>query len=628
MTDKQTPESSLNEAEIRRAIEGKSGEVRMKCPFPDCPDKQDEPLGVNADTGKWFCHRCDKKGNIYSGGGNGGGEKPTKPEWIWQNSKPCNEHPYLAKKGVNAYGLRIDKHGNIVVPYSKNGAAATLQFIKPSGDKLFLKDHQAKGAYFQVGTGGGDAIYICEGYATAASVHEATGSPVFIVGFAGNLKPATENIARLHPGKQIVFCADNDKHDKGQQKAAEAARAVGGKVCMPEQVGHDFNDLHAASGLDAIREAIDQAAEPDQGPVIEVVSLSELSEEQHPDNPIITGLLDEKESLLICGQSGIGKSLLSLLFAASIGNPPLNGIWGKFQVPTAENVLIVQSENSRKATAKRLRAMMRYNPELQTGFSRCFIPVVRDDIRYIGAFQEAEFQDTIKRMVDATEARCIILDPLISYHGGDENDNSEMRRSLDALTELMDKTGAATIMFHHLGKASGGGDFNKIFSGRGASAIGDWAANILTLGLAEVDGPEAVIEVAHHKARNFPTVANFYLRRTADLQFQLCDKPGGGKEQAEVAAVIRALHGIGHSENQSMLVKEIQASEDWSDKKCQRAIQKAVKIGFVEQKKHPEKKQWQTYSLSFDGQVAGHQIDPENDLGAIVGTTGTDRDKK
>lgn len=216
--------------------------------------------------------------------------------------------------------------------------------------------------------------------------------------------------------------------------------------------------------------------------------------------------------------------------------------------------------------------MLKHNPELNKGFLRCFIPVIRDDIRYVGAFQETEFQDTIKRMVEATEARCIILDPLISYHGCDENGNSEMRRSLDALTELMDETGTATILFHHLGKASGSGDLNKIFSGRGASAIGDWAANILSLWLGEMDGAEANIEVAHHKARNFPTVANFFLRRTSELQFHLCDKPGSSKERTELAAVIRALHGIGQAESQAHLIREMQAFEEWSDKKCQRAI--------------------------------------------------------
>mgnify|MGYP006286685763 FL=1 len=358
---------------------------------------------------------------------------------------------------------------------------------------------------------------------------------------------------------------------------------------------------------------------------ISILCLTEIAKEQHPDNPVIDSLLDEKESLLICGQSGIGKSLLGLLLSTSLGDPPLNGIWGKFHIPRPVSTLLIQSENSRKATSKRLQAMIKNNPNLKKGFDRAFIPLVREDVRYVGEFREKGFQHKVMEMVDAIGAQCLIIDPLISYHGGDENDNSEMRRSLDALTELMDRTGAASILFHHLGKASARSDFNKVFSGRGASAIGDWAANILTLGIAKTEGPEAVIECHHHKARNFSTVPPFYLRRTQDLQFHLCDKPGGQKEQAEILAVIQALKGMDgkQAESQTQLCNAITASTDWSDKKAQRAIQKAVKAGQVVQTPHPTHKKRQCYTLTFEGELTGYANDPGNDP-TLLGTVETE----
>ncbi len=357
---------------------------------------------------------------------------------------------------------------------------------------------------------------------------------------------------------------------------------------------------------------------------LSILCLAEIAEEQHPENPLIDGLLDELESLIICGQSGIGKSLLALFLSASLGDPPLNGIWGKFQIPNPVNTLVVQSENSRKATSKRLRAMIKNNPTLQRGFERVFIPEVRNDVRYVGEFREKKFQNDMAALIEATQAGCLILDPLISYHGGDENDNSEMRRSLDALTELQDRTGVATILFHHLGKAANSNEFNKIFSGRGASAIGDWAANILTLGIIKKEGPEAIIGCTHHKARNFPTVPPFYLRRTDDLQFHLSDKPGGEKEQSEVIAVVQALKSMAgqQAESQAQLCSAISAATDWSDKKAQRAIQKAVNTGRVAKTQHPTHKKRQCYTLTSEGQLFGHQVDPDNDP-TQVGTVGT-----
>ncbi|MCF8110890.1 MAG: DUF3987 domain-containing protein [Desulfobacteraceae bacterium] len=136
------------------------------------------------------------------------------------------------------------------------------------------KGGRKKGACFQVGTGTGDTFYLCEGYATGASIYEATGGIVYMAVDAGNLKPAAEKIRKAHPDKQLIFCADNDRArnpkdagcDAGYIKAVEAARAVGGIVCMPEQPGYDFNDLHQQHGLEAVREGIEQAAEPEESP--------------------------------------------------------------------------------------------------------------------------------------------------------------------------------------------------------------------------------------------------------------------------------------------------------------------------------------------------------------------------
>ena len=156
----------------------------------------------------------------------------------------------------------MDDHGNLVIPLSVNGQLSTVQRISATGEKKLAKGLPKKGASFQIGDGDGDTIYICEGYATAASIYEATGGCVYMAVDAGNLLPAAENLREQYPKANFVFCADNDPHDKGLVKACEAARAVDGLVCMPDTVGHDFNDVHAEQGLDAVWELIEQTAEP------------------------------------------------------------------------------------------------------------------------------------------------------------------------------------------------------------------------------------------------------------------------------------------------------------------------------------------------------------------------------
>jgi len=60
----------------------------------------------------------------------------------------------------------------------------------------------------------------------------------------------------------------------------------------------------------------------------------------------------------------------------------------------------------------------------------------------------------------------IILDPLIAFFGGDENNNSQAREFMNLLTEWADKEDKAILLVHHNNKSTTGGI-------RGASAFVD-----------------------------------------------------------------------------------------------------------------------------------------------------------
>ena len=190
-----------------------------------------------------------------------------------------DDHPYLVKKGIPAQGLKQDAIGNLLVPgIDTDGRLRTIQAINAQGGKFFEPGCPKAGAMHVIG---GDSekeakanlreikapqIYISEGYATGATVHLATKNPVVMAFDANNLKAVAMAIREIHPEANIVICADNDhKHDKnvGLEKAQEAAKAVGGEVISPEFTQEekargltDFNDLHQARGLGAVRDAL------------------------------------------------------------------------------------------------------------------------------------------------------------------------------------------------------------------------------------------------------------------------------------------------------------------------------------------------------------------------------------
>ena len=120
---------------------------------------------------------------------------------------------------------------------------------------------------------------IAEGFATAASIREATGLPVVIAFDAGNLAPVAKIIRRWLPLARIVIAADDDHATDGNPgltKAHAAAELIGGNVATPtfletEQRGTDFNDLAALRGPEPVAEIIraafeEKADEPEPTP--------------------------------------------------------------------------------------------------------------------------------------------------------------------------------------------------------------------------------------------------------------------------------------------------------------------------------------------------------------------------
>lgn len=183
----------------------------------------------------------------------------TKAQSIWHSSEPAKDHPYLAKKDIKPHGTRLYKN-NLVIPLlDNNGDICSLQFISADCSKRFLSDGQVKDCYYKIGKVKNNTICIAEGFATAASIHEATGYGVVVAFNAGKLPDAAVFLRSKLPDIEIIICADADLI--GIEKATLAASLVNGQMIHPDT--GDFNDLHRSHGLDAVRKIIS----PD--PVIE-----------------------------------------------------------------------------------------------------------------------------------------------------------------------------------------------------------------------------------------------------------------------------------------------------------------------------------------------------------------------
>jgi putative DNA primase/helicase len=205
---------------------------------------------------------------------------------IWNAAKPAPaDHPYLVRKGVQAHGLRIGDDGRLIVPMSLGGALVSVQRIGTDGEKRFLKGGIKKGTSYNI-PGKAGPVVIAEGFATAASVVEATGLSVVVAFDAGNLDPVAREVRATHPAAAIVIAGDSDLSGVGQEKAQAAALAVGARVVIPPETG-DWNDYGAKHGLAAVAAAFlakdaGEAPWPDLVP-LGVPTLPRMPETALPD---------------------------------------------------------------------------------------------------------------------------------------------------------------------------------------------------------------------------------------------------------------------------------------------------------------------------------------------------------
>lgn len=181
------------------------------------------------------------------------------------------EHPYLRRKGVPAHpGLAVevsdwrptgkadmherDKQGAaLVIPVvsAATGQLLSVQRIYENGEKRFAHGSYVKGGMFWIGGAREGPWLLAEGYATAATLHQATGYAVGVVFSSAGFLPVLQALRAAWPAQEVIVCADRGN---GEAKAREAAAACGVRCVAPAPpagyLGSDFNDLAVPLGLD------------------------------------------------------------------------------------------------------------------------------------------------------------------------------------------------------------------------------------------------------------------------------------------------------------------------------------------------------------------------------------------
>lgn len=460
---------------------------------------------------------------------------------IWGEVVPASpDHPYLVRKGVDAHGLK-ESRGKLVVPVKdEHGELWNLQFIDGDGEKKFLKGGRVEGCSFTIP--GDEKLLICEGYATGASLHEATGATVITAYNAGNLPKVAEVVRRVCPTSPITICADDDRFtagNPGRSKAEEAAKSISAEVVYPvfdglpgandpEKKLSDFNDLHAIAGIEAVRTQMAKPGKrtklPPQGP--EATNfLKTVKTRPAPLDFIFRfndrGLIPRGVVGVLSATGGTGKTffLLSMAMAGAAGRN-----FGPINAPKPVSTLVVIGEDSQDELERRswdiskgkfpplFHALSVYGEVGPLMRLEGSTPVFADGYYWL--------EETVGRHPGLD---LLILDPKSRFYGLDENNNDHSTQWIQGLEGLSKRHDLTILFSSHTGKENAGKISQNM--NRGAGAIVDgcrWSA-----GLVRMDEKTAE-KYGVENPRDYILFDAPKSNYAADLPGQICFRRGDG----------------------------------------------------------------------------------------------------
>ena len=137
--------------------------------------------------------------------------EPQRKEDFSKVPKFDDVHPYLSLKKIKQHGAKID-NGRLKIPViDKNGDIKGYQYIDGQGQKKFNTGLQYKGCFHVVGGVIKDKAYIAEGFATAASIYEATSVPCVHALNANNVVSVVSELKSVKPETEFTIAGDNDE---------------------------------------------------------------------------------------------------------------------------------------------------------------------------------------------------------------------------------------------------------------------------------------------------------------------------------------------------------------------------------------------------------------------------------
>lgn len=405
---------------------------------------------------------------------------------------------YILKKQIKPWSaLSAIVSNELIIPIYYRREIVNVQSINIEREpqKKFLPSGRIKKCYATVSSDTeSDVMYICEGFATGASIAEAIGGGNVIAALsADNLPLIADEIAFGKIDnycKHFFICADNDEKGKGIAAAKKAMRVfeeheLNASIVMPKITGMDFNDLHCLKGIEEVERTIKAFDDKSHDDLINA----------DPPKYILHGIIPVDEVGIIYGGSTIGKSFFALDLSMRIMSRQFEG-WNGFSIDRHVDIAYFTNEDCANDPI-RYRAWLEANKEYD---------IEKSNIRIVNEAISLTDDSCLSRLkgylLYNRNIKMVLFDTAAVYLGvDDENNNSEVKKAIVGIRNKICKPlGVSVILVCHTGK----GDQSTI---RGAQAYKD---NVQFSFKLAFEGEDKVRYVSLDKVKNSNGDGKFY----------------------------------------------------------------------------------------------------------------------
>ncbi|MBR0315473.1 MAG: AAA family ATPase [Synergistaceae bacterium] len=400
-------------------------------------------------------------------------------------------HPYLIKKNIFPYNLRLDKKDNsLVVPLSDiNGNIVTLQKIYPNGDKRFFKGASTTGVFWSIALDTltntiRDKILLGEGVATMAKIYELTHYPCVAAMNCGNLMNVAQALKNKYPKSKIVVMADDDKETElkngfnpGRTAAERVVKNNLAKTFLLPPFkspadGTDWDDFAIKYGNDMTEKYLKKIIiwacltekQKKEFKNIEQITAQELIKKKFmPIKWVVKDFIPSGLSVL-AGSPKIGKSRLALHLALGVATGGC--VLGKINVEQGDVLYLALEDTQRRLQERIKNSGLSENCDLERLTLTTRVPRQHEGgLEYIRWWLE-----------EHKDARFVIIDTLQKFRKQLSNASNVYSEDYDVLSEikaLADEFDVAVFIIHHLKKAMQEDWVNELSGSQGITGAAD-----------------------------------------------------------------------------------------------------------------------------------------------------------